>query len=121
MNSNAENADGKRRSHARSVAAAIAGVALVVLLVLPGFLAAWFSRMGSPGNNWSPFYSMDGIVVWDMQVKLGWRNYSAGQRAQCCILLPSCWAMDRSMAVRRFYGWEYHLAGGRDFHPPVVP
>ncbi|HWB60907.1 MAG TPA: hypothetical protein VG733_15530 [Chthoniobacteraceae bacterium] len=106
----------KRGSYAWQIAvAAVLCVALVVLLVLPGFLAAWFSRVRPTGGGYltrAGPYSINGEARWDMDP--GWLDSPPSQPYRNYLLLPSGWAMSHSPAVRRFYSWEYHLAGGMD-------
>jgi hypothetical protein len=102
-----------------AVVAVIVALAFVVSLVLPGFLAAWFSR----GNDqW--VFCMDGDPRWDLYAgsssAFNLRGpellHPVGYRAELIVLAPSAWLMkySGSESVRRFYSWEFHLAGGRD-------
>ena len=83
----------------------VVGFILVVLLVLPGFLAAGFSR-------WTPaFFSVNGDVDWDTLIGF---SQPVSDRWELYILAPSGWLMKRSQPVRRFYNWQYRIAGGLD-------
>jgi hypothetical protein len=88
---------------AASLAAVI--VILAALLVFPGFVAAGFSRTGS-----ARIVSMNHIT---------WMGFPAVSpppvaRAEMDILAPANWLMYRSEPIRRFYMWQYRLAGGKD-------
>ena len=76
-----------------------------VLFVLPGFLAAGFSRMGQP------FVSVNGS---------GWSRHGISPKppliqAEVIVLTPAIWLMKHSEAVSRFYNWQFRLAGGLEF------
>ena len=74
---------------------------LVVEFVLPGFLAAGFSRAGST------------IVL---EHSYWWDSYTspapAHVLAELIILVPPTWLMQHSQCIRRFYLWQYRRAGG---------
>ncbi|HWB60909.1 MAG TPA: hypothetical protein VG733_15540 [Chthoniobacteraceae bacterium] len=112
MKSEMENADAtKRGAHAWQIAgASVLVAAFVVLLVLPGFLAAWCSNRPE-----ASCFSEDGMVEWGWHVELAnGRYYHANERVSYYLLIPSGWLMQRSQAIRLFYNWEYHRAGGKD-------
>ncbi|HWB58634.1 MAG TPA: hypothetical protein VG733_04045 [Chthoniobacteraceae bacterium] len=100
---------------AQVAVAAVLCTALVVLLVLPGFLAAGFSRMGM-----DYFANTHGEVTWDWEVAEA--QYEPGMpaawRVKLLLLAPSSWVLRRSPAARRFYSWEYRVAGGLNSHNP---
>lgn len=92
------------------VALGMIGFIVVVEFVLPGFLAAGFSRVGG--------YV---IVVNDS----AWDGGDDGplpiassydERAVQGILAPSAWLMKRSEAAHRFYLWQYRAAGGIELY-----
>ncbi|HWB60903.1 MAG TPA: hypothetical protein VG733_15510 [Chthoniobacteraceae bacterium] len=107
-------ATGTRKPHAwQTAAAVVVCLALAVLLVLPGFLAAWFSRMDDDvmSVNGEPF----------------WGNHPAYDslpfkyRLEFLALEPSISLMKHAPPARRFYNWEYRLAGGKEMIFPTMP
>ncbi len=102
-----------RKTHAwqMAVAAALCMV-FAVLLVLPGFLAAWFSRMS---DN---MISTNGQVNWDQDYYLVPGTPSA-VRVEYALLRPSGWLMRHSPQAHVFYNWQYRVAGGLNFSYPI--
>ncbi|HWB58630.1 MAG TPA: hypothetical protein VG733_04025 [Chthoniobacteraceae bacterium] len=103
----------------RNIALVMAAIVLMALLVLPGFLAAWFSKWDNQ-MSYSLSYGRSSAaeVSWDEWLEDGgdWPAITTGERVRFCLLAPSGWVMSRSPAIRKFYNWEYHLSGGRDIH-----
>ncbi|HWB58629.1 MAG TPA: hypothetical protein VG733_04020 [Chthoniobacteraceae bacterium] len=83
---------------------------LAVLLVLPGFMAAWFSRGHAVVllNN----------VAW--MGKWGMGNEPMALRVEMGILTPSDYLMMHSKPIRHFYRWEFRLAGGEEMQAPPL-
>ncbi len=127
MNSDTENAGTKGRGgHAWQFAAASAlFAALAVFLVLPGFLAAWISRAGRSGPiaYHGPPFMINGVAWWDLRLHADWHAFSTTwQDKGCdCLLFPSGWAMKHSRTARKFYGWEFRLAGGLELKLAADP
>ncbi|HWB61765.1 MAG TPA: hypothetical protein VG733_19940 [Chthoniobacteraceae bacterium] len=97
---------GAKRGWAGAALLAAAFV-LIALLVLPGFLAAWFSRsrdgvyaVAGAGEGWSA-------------ISIG-ASSSARCDAELAILAPANWVCRHSESIRRFYMWEYRAGGGYD-------
>ncbi|HWB58631.1 MAG TPA: hypothetical protein VG733_04030 [Chthoniobacteraceae bacterium] len=112
MNTETENAGATgRRGHAWQIAVgAVVCMVLAVLLVLPGFMAAWFSKRNGVVllNNviWMGLWGTDKEPM-ALQVEMG-------------ILTPSEYLMLHSKPMRQFYRWEYRLAGGEEIHDPKL-
>ena len=82
----------------------MAGALAVVLLVLPGFVTAGFSRMD--GVCWS----YNGVLDWDLWLQPS--PLTRERHVEYMILTPSAWMMKRSDVIRKFYTWQYRAAGG---------
>jgi hypothetical protein len=83
---------------------AVTGLILVVEFVLPGFVAAGFSRSGTGfiginGDSWT-----------------SWSNFPAWPppaiRIELVILTVPDWLMNHSQIIRWFYMWQFRVAGG---------
>ncbi|HWB58635.1 MAG TPA: hypothetical protein VG733_04050 [Chthoniobacteraceae bacterium] len=104
-----QSADGMKQKHGSTAVLALgaATALLAALLVLPGFMAAAFSRMDNePWSLNGDLYSLQPVVL------------SSGQsfkfRVYYFLLEPSTFAAWHSPRIRRFYNWEYHAGGGLD-------
>jgi hypothetical protein len=98
---------------ARTLQVAVAAIIFLALIVFPGFPAAWFSRSSSGGtgvlslNNFEfSCFDAAGLPV------------PVAHRAELAVLLPSICIMRQSPTMRRFYMWQYRLAGGRNIGIP---
>ncbi|HWB58628.1 MAG TPA: hypothetical protein VG733_04015 [Chthoniobacteraceae bacterium] len=78
---------------------------LLVEFVLPGFVAAEFSRAG-------PAFQVSFVQ--------GQLVRPPGNRAVQIMLAPARWLESRSMAVRSIYVWEYGVAGGKKIRTSVA-
>ncbi|HWB61766.1 MAG TPA: hypothetical protein VG733_19945 [Chthoniobacteraceae bacterium] len=82
---------------------------LIVLFVFPGFLAAGFSRAGGEWRTALYGRQFAETHAYPPPTQLPGIN-----RAKQRILAPANWLMLRSEGARKFYAWQYHLAGGED-------
>jgi hypothetical protein len=93
------------------IALGVVGFILIVLFVLPGFMAAGFSRTGHSIH-------LVNSVVW------GYTSYGNTEpitlRVELWILTPAKFLMWYSVPVRRFYRWQYRLAGGEEIYESVL-
>jgi hypothetical protein len=102
--------DGARHARGVAIVAGAVVVVLVVLLALPGFIAAGFSRMG---GDLIFCYSRHG-VIWEasfIQPKESVRD-----RVEESMLAPSGWLKERSPWLQQLYTWEYRKAHGVEYH-----
>lgn len=105
---NTAGGDARRGGHGVALSmAALLGAVLVVMLVLPGFLAAGFSRSG-------PYPLSINGSGWEEDYYDGPSARSAWTRVERVLLAPSAWLMKHSEPIHRFYMWQYHAAGGFD-------
>ncbi len=104
--------DAAKRGGVGAASVAVAAVlfaALAVLLVFPGFLAAGLSKL----NRKKVAFCVNGNLAWR---KPGYYNSElpAKYPAESLALAPSGLLMERWPAMRRFYLWQYHAAGGAE-------
>jgi hypothetical protein len=95
------------------IAPGVVGFIVVVEFVLPGFAAAWFSRSSSGGTgvvslNDFEFNCFDAAGL----------PAPPAHRAELTLLFPSICIMNQSQTMRRFYMWQYRIAGGRNIGIP---
>lgn len=88
--------------------AMIFGIALALLLVFPGFLAAWVSK--SDGSVFVLCNSHYGRSCWAFPHT---RYDTARSRIAQSLLYPSYEVMRNSTTAKAFYIWQYELAGGK--------
>jgi hypothetical protein len=74
---------------------------LLALAVFPGFVAGTISRTGHfplvvNGSDWNGEETIEPSLL----------------TAEQTMLAPSDWLMNHSAVIRRFYMWQYRLAGG---------
>ncbi|HWB59893.1 MAG TPA: hypothetical protein VG733_10380 [Chthoniobacteraceae bacterium] len=83
----------------------VVALVVAVLFVLPGFLAALFSRTsGAVIRSWN-------YGTWFIEVENP-RTAPFVLRCEMATIEPAKWVMRRSMAIHDFYMWEYVTAGG---------
>ncbi|HWB58633.1 MAG TPA: hypothetical protein VG733_04040 [Chthoniobacteraceae bacterium] len=97
---NAEDRTSKPVRAASFAVVAVAVVVLLVMFVLPGFLAAGLSRcrLVLSGNYYE----------WVFQ-----RPTAAAP--VLVVLVPASWLMKHSERARLFYMWEYRIGGGENW------
>ncbi|HWB58632.1 MAG TPA: hypothetical protein VG733_04035 [Chthoniobacteraceae bacterium] len=97
---------------------AVVAIILLALLVLPGFMAAWFSRTGGftlvfvNDSGWSHLYDAPSPGS-TFAITVAQPTRPLRVRAEKAALAPSAWVMKHSRALSRFYIWQFRLAGGR--------
>jgi hypothetical protein len=94
------------------IAAGMAGLILIVEFVLPGFLAAGFSRTGHG------IFLANG-VLWGSTCST--ITEPPVLRLERWALTPPDVLMLYLKPVRRFYRWQYRLAGGEERYDPWLP
>jgi hypothetical protein len=97
---------GGKRGHAMLAAGVIFGGVLALLFVIPGFVAAGFTRSGVvisvvDGDNWCVEETIPGD-----------KGNIAGEKMAQIVLCPAFLLMSHSPAACKFYAWEFRVAGG---------
>jgi hypothetical protein len=102
--------DGKHGHGAAIAAGIVALLFAVALLIVPGFMAAGFSR--SDPDFVCGFWD---VKYWDEIELFQWRDENFRTRMEYALITPSGWVMRHSRALRSFYIWQFRVAGGRTF------
>lgn len=95
----------------------VLALVLVVLIVFPGFMAAWFSRSSVrfvecfPGDDWKVSKHM-ALTVGGHPARAQALEHVESLFAEVA-LYPAYQIMQRSSGAKKFYEWQFHRAGGR--------